>query len=104
MAKQAGRPTKGSEPSGTIPLRVYADVGEMAQWVMRVDNLKSAELLDPILRTTIEAMFAARLHLIRPLKEAEDAFAVSVGRQPGPPLPTVVMADPETTRPKKKEK
>jgi hypothetical protein len=88
----------------TDNLRAPEDLCEMVRWLAKIEGVTTSKILDPILRPIVTARFAAAISLVKSLKQSEDAAAIAAGREPGPPLPTVVLADPETTRPKKKEK
>lgn len=64
----------------TRHVRVKPDIAEMVSWIVRVDGIKSAALLDPILRLPITTRFNKRKKAIDAIKKAE-----TEARQQAPP-------------------
>jgi hypothetical protein len=96
-----GRPKKLTDEDRTTHVRMKQDLAEMLRWVARVQNQNVADLVDPLLRPQIISRYAARLDLIQQLKAAEDAAAVAEGRDPGPPLPVVIVDGQRSDAPSK---
>lgn len=67
MAK-SGRPPKDTQTRG---VRVYEDLGEMLAWIAEFDGETIAEIVDPILRPTVEDRFEVIRHRVEQIKAAK---------------------------------
>lgn len=72
-AGRGGRPKKTDGGQGTKHVRVFADVAEMIAWITRIKGNNSAQLLDPIIRSSIVSQYKILEREIEAIKRAEAA-------------------------------
>lgn len=65
---------KRPDEKTTHQIRVNADLGEMIAWIARVEDMTTAQLLDPMVRAQIQARYKKHEAVIEKLKAAEDAL------------------------------
>lgn len=75
--KKPGRPKKGEGESDTRLIRVFPDIAEMIAWIAEMQDIKTANLVDPILRPAI----LMRYEQIRPEIEAMKKLKESAARK-----------------------
>jgi hypothetical protein len=72
MMAKGGRPKRDEGDRGTRHVRVNEDIADMVSWILRVENVSSARLLDPLLRAAILARYKKHEKAINMLKSAEE--------------------------------
>lgn len=87
---RAGRPRSPDEDR-TSHVRVREDLAKIVAWLIRVQGVSSAKMLDPLLRPILLARFAEHIHTIRAIKAAEDDARREQGLPPTDPLPAVAI-------------
>jgi hypothetical protein len=90
-----GRPKNG-KANRTEGVRVRADLEEMVRLICRLQGVKSAELLDHLIRFPIIQWYTDLYPLLRQMKSVEDAARAIRGEEPSAPLPQVAVRDPKT--------
>lgn len=68
-------PTKQPE-RGTTHVRVMDDVAEWIGWIYEVEGISSAILLDPLIRSSIEARYKRIETIVETIKEARSKAGV----------------------------
>ncbi len=63
---------KTSDEEGTRQVRVFEDVGEMISWIIRVEGGKTANLLDPMIRSQVTARYQKHKEVIDKIRAAEE--------------------------------
>lgn len=71
---KAGRPKKGAEAGSTATLRVFSDLAEMIGWIVRLDGVSSANLLDPLIRPQISARYETIRKDVDAIKKLEAKY------------------------------
>ena len=60
--------------AGTRQVRVFEDVGEMISWIVRVEGVKTSNLLDPMIRAQVTARYQKHKEVIEKIRAAEEAL------------------------------
>ncbi len=70
---KGGRPKRTQESGpATKQVRLNDDLAEMIAWICRINDVSSAQLVDPMLRPQITARYAALKHHVEAIKDAEE--------------------------------
>lgn len=78
--RKSGRPPTEAGDQGTKPVRVFADVAEKATELADVFGQNTAQLLDPMIRGEVEALYEehkAELERMRAIKRQQEALQQS---------------------------
>ena len=75
-----GRPTKEEGAAETKLIRVHGDVAEMIGWIVELQGIKTANLLDPLIRPAV----LARYKQIEPEVEAVKKLREAARKKSGP--------------------
>ena len=68
-----GRPTKEEGSAETRMIRIHGDLAEMIGWIVELQGLKTANLLDPLLRPAILARYKQIEPEVLAIKKLRDA-------------------------------
>ena len=60
--------------AGTRQVRVFEDVGEMISWIVRVEGVKTSNLLDPMIRAQVTARYQKHKEVIGKIRAAEETL------------------------------
>lgn len=75
--KKPGRPRKDEGEADTRLIRVFPDIAEMISWITEMQDIKTANLVDPILRPAI----LMRYEQIKPEIEAMKKLKASAAKK-----------------------
>lgn len=86
---KGGRPRKHTKGTGTNQVRVDDDLAQMIGWICEAKGVSTSNLISPLLRDQIEAMYTDLFPMIKKIKEVQDELAKVKGLEPGPDLPDI---------------
>lgn len=73
-SSRGGRPKLGEGDRGTRQTRVFEDIADMVAWISRVKKVSAAQILDPMVRPQVAAMFKAIEPEVEAIKKADAAL------------------------------
>lgn len=71
MSNKGGRPFATEGERGTRQIRVFEDMADMIGWITRINGGSAAQLVDPLIRESIESAFKMIEADVERIKRAE---------------------------------
>lgn len=72
MANKGGRPRESDGDQGTRQVRVFEDLADKLGWLTRINGGNAAQILDPLIRPSIESAFKMIEADVERIKRAEE--------------------------------
>lgn len=63
----------------TVPTRVAEDIGEMLSWLSQLRGLRSADVLDPLIREHVASLYEPIRLVVEEIKAAKAKLPATVG-------------------------